>query len=74
MTLTSYDVEITDLGEEPLRVIQLVSQINQWTLPQAHTFLQGCPRCIREDISHDQALDMQAQLECVGAVVRIRMY
>lgn len=32
-TFVEYDVVIAALGDTPLRVIQLVAQCNQWTLP-----------------------------------------
>ena len=72
-TKDSYDVELTEAGQEKVKVIKVVREItNKGLLKDAKGLVDAAPKVITEGLSEDDANKIKEQLEEVGATVTLK--
>ena len=68
----SFDVELTDVGAEKVKVIKVVREVTGLGLKEAKDLVDGAPKVVKEGASKDEANDIKAKLEEVGANVTLK--
>lgn len=69
---TEFDVVMTDFGAEKIKVIKEVRGITGLGLAEAKAMVEGIPAKIKEGASKDEAEELKAKLEAVGAKVELK--
>ena len=69
---TEFDIELTDVGAEKIKVIKAVREITGLGLAEAKALVDGAPKVIKEAASKDDADAAKAKLEEVGAKVTLK--
>lgn len=69
---TSFDVELTEAGQEKVKVIKAVREITGLGLKDSKDLVDGAPKVIKEGVSEDEANDIKSKLEEVGATVTVK--
>ena len=69
---TEFDVVMTDFGAETIKVIKEVRGITGLGLAEAKALVEGVPAKIKEGVSKDEAEQLKAALEAVGAKVELK--
>ncbi|VDG17993.1 50S ribosomal protein L7/L12 [Lactiplantibacillus mudanjiangensis] len=68
----SYDVELTESGDQKVKAIKAVRDITGLGLKDAKALVDNVPSIVKEGVSEDEANDMKAKLEEVGGVVTLK--
>ena len=68
----SFDVELTEVGAEKVKVIKVVREATGLGLKEAKDVVDGAPKLIKEGASKDEAEDIKKKLEEVGAKVTLK--
>ena len=68
----SYTVELTEVGQEKVKVIKEVRTITGLGLKDAKGLVDNAPSSIKEDVAEDEANKLKEQLEAVGATVTLK--
>ena len=68
----SFDVELSEVGAEKVKVIKVVREITGLGLKEAKDLVDGAPKMVKEGASKDEANDIKAKLEEVGAKVTLK--
>ena len=68
----SFDVELTDAGSAKVKVIKAVKDITGLGLKDAKGLIDGAPSVIKEGVAKDEAEELKAKLEEVGAKVTLK--
>ncbi|MBR1496818.1 MAG: 50S ribosomal protein L7/L12 [Oscillospiraceae bacterium] len=69
---TEFDVVMTEFGAEKIKVIKEVRAITGLGLAEAKAMVEGVPAKIKEGISKEEAEELKAKLEAVGAKVELK--
>ena len=69
---TEFDVELTEVGGQKVKVIKVVREITVLGLKEAKAVVDGAPKAIKEAVSKEEAEDIKKQLEEVGAKVTVK--
>ncbi|MDF7669023.1 50S ribosomal protein L7/L12 [Lactobacillus sp. ESL0701] len=69
---SSYDVELTEAGQEKVKVIKVVRDITGLGLKDSKDMVDGAPKNVKEGVSEDEANDIKSKLEEVGATVTLK--
>ncbi|MCM1113604.1 MAG: 50S ribosomal protein L7/L12 [Muribaculum sp.] len=69
---TEFDVELTEVGAEKVKVIKVVREITGLGLKEAKEAVDGAPRVIKEGASKEEAEDIKKKLEEVGAKATLK--
>ena len=69
---TEFDIELTEVGAEKIKVIKAVREITGLGLAEAQAMVDGAPKVIKEAASKDDADAAKAKLEEVGAKVTLK--
>jgi len=70
---TEFTVYLTSVGDKKLQVIKEVRAITKLGLREAKAFVEGeLPKPIKENVSKQEAEEIKAKLEAVGAGVEIK--
>ena len=69
---TEFDVELTEVGGQKVKVIKVVREITGLGLKEAKAVVDGAPKNIKEAVSKEEAEDIKKQLEEVGAKVTVK--
>ena len=69
---TEFDVELTEVGENKVKVIKVVREITGLGLKEAKDLVDGAPKMVKEAASKDEANDIKAKLEAEGAKVTLK--
>ena len=69
---TEFDVVLTAIGAEKIKVIKEVRGITGLGLADAKALVEGVPAKIKEAVSKDEAEELKAKLEAVGAKVELK--
>lgn len=69
---TEFDVVMTDFGAEKIKVIKEVRGITGLGLAEAKAKVEGVPAVIKEQVSKEEAEELKAKLEAVGAKVELK--
>ena len=63
---TEFDVELTEVGGQKVKVIKVVREITGLGLKEAKAVVDGAPKTLKEAVSKEEAEDIKKQLEEVG--------
>ena len=69
---TSFDVELTAVGDKKINVIKVVREITGLGLKEAKEVVDGAPKNIKEGVSKDEAEEIKGKLEEVGATITVK--
>ena len=69
---TEFDVVLAEVGGEKIKVIKAVREITGLGLKEAKALVDEAPKAIKEGASKDEADEMKAKLEEVGATVEVK--
>ncbi|MBQ3516165.1 MAG: 50S ribosomal protein L7/L12 [Lachnospiraceae bacterium] len=69
---TEFDVELTEVGAEKVKVIKVVREATGLGLKEAKDLVDAAPKMIKEGASKEEADDIKAKLEAVGAKVTLK--
>ena len=69
---TEFDVVMTSFGAEKIKVIKEVRGIMGLGLAEAKALVESAPATIKEAATKDEADDIKAKLEAVGATVEFK--
>ena len=68
----SFDVELTEVGSEKVKVIKVVREVTGLGLKEAKDLVDGAPKMVKEGASKDEAETIKKSLEEVGAKVTLK--
>ena len=69
---TEFDVELTDVGPNKVKVIKVVREATGLGLKEAKDLVDGAPKVLKEAASKEEADDIKAKLEAEGAKVTLK--
>ena len=69
---TEFDVELTEVGPNKVKVIKVVREITGLGLKEAKEVVDSAPKVIKEAVSKEEAEDIKAKLEAEGAKVTVK--
>ena len=69
---TEFDVELTEVGSEKIKVIKVVREVTGLGLKEAKEIVDGAPKVLKEQASKEDADAIKAKLEEVGAKVTLK--
>ena len=69
---TEFDVELTEVGPNKVKVIKVVRESTGLGLKEAKAVVDGAPGIVKEAISKAEAEDLKAKLEAEGAKVTLK--
>ena len=67
-----FDVELTDVGPNKVKVIKVVREITGLGLKDAKDLVDGAPKMLKEGASKAEAEDIKAKVEEQGAKVTLK--
>lgn len=68
----SFTVELTGAGSQKVKAIKVVREITGLGLKDSKDLVDNAPSAVKEDVSEDEANDIKAKLEEVGAEVTVK--
>ena len=68
----SFDVELTEVGPNKVKVIKVVRDCTGLGLKEAKDVVDGAPKVVKEGASKDEAEDIKTKLEAEGAKVTLK--
>ena len=69
---TDFDVELTEVGPNKVKVIKVVREITGLGLKEAKEVVDGAPKVVKEAAEKAEAEDIKAKLEAEGAKVTLK--
>ena len=69
---TEFDVELTEIGPNKVKVIKVVREITGLGLKEAKEAVDSAPKVIKEQAAKAEAEDIKAKLEAEGAKVTLK--
>jgi len=67
-----FDVELTEIGSEKVKVIKVVREVTGLGLKEAKDVVDGAPKVVKEAASKAEAEEIKKKLEEVGAKVTLK--
>ena len=67
-----FDVELTAVGDQKVKVIKVVREITGLGLKEAKDLVDGAPKMVKEAAAKAEAEDIKKKLEEVGAKVTLK--
>ena len=64
---TEFDVELTEVGPNKVKVIKVVREATGLGLKEAKDVVDGAPKVLKQGASKEEANDIKAKLEAEGA-------
>ena len=68
----SFDVELTEVGPNKVKVIKVVRDCTGLGLKEAKDVLDGAPKVLKEGASKEEANEIKEKLEAEGAKVTLK--
>ncbi|HHU71861.1 MAG TPA: 50S ribosomal protein L7/L12 [Clostridiales bacterium] len=69
---SEFDVELTEVGPNKVKVIKVVREITGLGLKEAKDLVDGAPKVIKEGVAKAEADDIKAKVEEQGAKVTFK--
>jgi len=69
---TDFDVILASAGDQKIKVIKVVREITGLGLKEAKELVDNTPKPIKEGVSKEEAEEVKAKLEEVGAGVEVK--
>ncbi|MBR2256667.1 MAG: 50S ribosomal protein L7/L12 [Blautia sp.] len=67
-----FDVELTEVGPNKVKVIKVVREITGLGLKEAKAVVDEAPKMVKEAVSKAEAEDIKAKLEAEGAKITLK--
>ena len=69
---TEFDVELTEVGPNKVKVIKVVREATGLGLKEAKDMVDSAPKVLKEAASKEEAEELKAKLEAEGAKVTLK--
>ena len=69
---TEFDVELTEVGPNKVKVIKVVREATGLGLKEAKEVVDGAPKVVKAGASKEEAEDLKTKLEAEGAKVTLK--
>lgn len=69
---TDFDVVLASAGDQKIKVIKVVREITGLGLKEAKELVDNAPKPLKEGVAKEEAEEMKAKLEEVGAGVELK--
>jgi large subunit ribosomal protein L7/L12 len=69
---TEFDVILSDIGAEKIKVIKAVREVTSLGLTEAKAFVESAPKAIKTGVTKDEAESIKKKVEEAGAKVDIK--
>ena len=69
---TEFDVELTDVGPNKVKVIKVVREATGLGLKEAKDLVDSAPKMVKEAVSKEEAEEVKSKLEAEGAKATIK--
>lgn len=69
---TEFDVELTEVGPNKVKVIKVVREVTGLGLKEAKAVVDEAPKMVKEGVDKAEAEDIKAKLEGEGAKVTLK--
>ncbi len=69
---TEFDVELTEVGPNKVKVIKVVREVTGLGLKEAKDAVEAAPKVVKEGASKEEAEDIKGKLEAEGAKVTLK--
>ena len=69
---TEFDVELTEVGPNKVKVIKVVREATGLGLKEAKDLVDSAPKMVKEQASKEEADELKAKLEAEGAKVTLK--
>ena len=69
---TEFDVELTEVGPNKVKVIKVVREATGLGLKEAKAVVDGAPKVVKEQVSKAEAEELKTKLEAEGAKVTLK--
>ena len=69
---TEFDVELTEVGPNKVKVIKVVREATGLGLKEAKDLVDSAPKMVKEAVSKEEAEEVKAKLEAEGAKVTLK--
>jgi len=69
---TEFDVMLTVVGDKKIQVIKVVRAVTGLGLKEAKEVVDGAPKPVKEKVTKEEADDIKAKLEEVGATIEVK--
>ena len=69
---TEFDVELTEVGPNKVKVIKVVREATGLGLKEAKEVVDGAPKVVKEAASKEEAEEIKTKLEAEGAKVTLK--
>ncbi|WP_207302860.1 50S ribosomal protein L7/L12 [Lachnoclostridium sp. Marseille-P6806] len=69
---TEFNVELTEVGPNKVKVIKVVREITGLGLKEAKDLVDGAPKMVKEGATKEEAEEIQKKIEAEGAKVTLK--
>ena len=69
---TEFDVELTEVGPNKVKVIKVVREVTGLGLKEAKDVVDGAPKIVKEGASKEEAEEIKKKLEAEGAKATLK--
>ena len=69
---TEFDVELTEVGPNKVKVIKVVREVTGLGLKEAKDVVDGAPKVLKQGASKAEANDIKTKLEAEGAKITLK--
>ena len=69
---TDFDVELTEVGANKVKVIKVVREITGLGLKESKDLVEGAPKMIKEGVPKAEAEEIKTKVEAEGAKVTLK--
>ena len=69
---SSFNVVLKEAGDQKIKVIKVVRDATGLGLKEAKDLVDGAPKTIKENVSKEEAEELKAKFEEVGAVIELQ--
>ena len=69
---TEFDVILASVGADKMKVVKAVKDLSGLGLKEAKEVVDNAPKAVKEGVSKEEAEQMKAKLEEVGATVELK--
>ena len=69
---TEFDVELTEVGPNKVKVIKVVREVTGLGLKEAKDVVDGAPKVVKQGASKEEAEDIKTKLEAEGAKITLK--
>ncbi|GAE87395.1 50S ribosomal protein L7/L12 [Acetivibrio straminisolvens] len=69
---TEFEVVLKSAGADKIKVIKVVREVTGLGLKEAKDLVEGAPKTLKENVSKDEAAQIEAKFKEVGATIEIK--